>query len=196
MRSSALLLAALLACPGAAPSAAPAPPAPTVAAPLAAKLARARAAFEAELTALAATPSRAQLDQVHRAMREIQSGADAYFHGAVPANADARAAMAALRAEVMRLLGGAVPILVVSDDVMRFQPDLHRRLAGWAAQLGEFRHAIEHLRAAQAADGGRREDLEALLAAHRALGDATGAEAVSAEMRALSEPGATATGRP
>jgi hypothetical protein len=174
----------------------PAPAAPTVAAPVAAKLARARAAFEAELNALAAAPSRARLDQVHRVMREIQAGADAYFHGAVPANADARAAMAALRAEVMRLLGGTAPILVVSDDILRFQPDLHRRLAGWAAELGEFRHAIEHLRVAQATDGGRREDLEALLAAHRALGDAIGVEAVSAEMRALSEPGATATGRP
>jgi hypothetical protein len=104
--------------------------------------------------------------------------------------------MAALRAEVMRLLGGTAPILVVSDDILRFQPDLHRRLASWAAELGEFRHAIEHLRVAQATDGGRREDLEALLAAHRALGDAIGVEAVSAEMRALSEPGATATGRP
>jgi Flp pilus assembly protein TadD len=195
-RLFALWLFAASGCPSVALGAPPAPAPRDTSAPVALRLAQARAAFEAEMTALAVSPSRSQLEQVHRAMREIQSGADAYFHGAVPTTADTRAAMVALRAEVMRLLGGAVPVLLVSEDVLRFQPEVHRRLATWAAQLGEFRHAIDHLRSAQAVDGGRREDLEALLAAHRAMGDAPGADAVSAEMRALSEPGATASGRP
>ena len=159
-------------------------------------LARAQDALQGALASLASAPSRATLDQAHRAMQAIQSGIDVYFHGAAPKTPKARAAFGNLRTEVMRLLGGAEPILIVSDDVLRFQPALHRRLAAVSVRFGQFRHAIEHLRAAQAVDGSRTEDLEALLVAHRGAGDPRGALAVEAELRALKGLEATAAGHP
>lgn len=174
---------------------APAAPAGSMREVAAARLADARALLGVSLEALGAAPSKQELARVHRAMEDIQAGLDAYFHGPAPTDPAGKSAMAAMRREVMFLLGGPEPSIVVAEDVLRFRPALHRRLAGICRQLGEFRRAIEHLRAAQAVEGTRAEDLQVLVADHRALGDGAGAAAVEAELRAFRAQEA-ATARP
>lgn len=169
-----------------------APSPPSVIPESAPRLARARALLTASLTALAGSPTRQHLAEAHQAMRQIEAGMDTYFHGPAPASPEARTHFVALRAEVMRLIGGEQPAVVVADDVLRFRPALHRQLAAVAQKLGDFRAAVEHLRAAEAVDGPQPDDLTALAAAYRAAGDKDAAQAAEAELKALPK-GPTAT---
>lgn len=199
------LLLALLTCaaPGGAVRGAPAP-APQSGGALpdlgttADRLAAARTALARALSDLAATPSRPALQAAHGAMRDILAGLDVYFHGPAPApgSSGARPGAAALRSEVLRLLGGDHPEVVIAQDVLRFRPAVHRQLAAACQKLGDLAAAAEHLRAAQAelrAEGlpqtAAADDLRALLAVYRAAGDTASARAVEAELSALPPAG-------
>lgn len=186
-----LVAAAVVVAPRAARSDAPASDSGSPAA----RLATARSRLETALGALDGTPTRERITEIHRAMDEIRGGLRAYFHGRPPTDDAGRAALSGLRAEVMRLLGGPRPIVVVAHDVLRFHPTVHRHVARVCQQVGEFHRAVEHLRAVQAIDGARPDDLAALVAAYRAAGDERGATAAAAELNALG-PAATATGVP
>lgn len=161
----------------------------------AARLATARDKLEQALGALDAAPTRERIAEVHRAMDDIREGLRVYFHGRFPIDEDGRTALRAVRAEVMRLLGGVRPVVVVAHDVLRFHPTVHRQVARICQQVGEFQRAAEHLRAVQAIEGSTRQDLEALVAAYRAAGDERGASGAAAELRALTDS-ASAIGVP
>jgi len=161
----------------------------------AARLAGARDSLERALSALDTAPSRKRVAEIHRAMDDIREGLRVYFHGQLPVEESGHTARRAVRSEVMRLLGGIRPLVVVAHDVLRFHPTVHRHLARVCQQVGEFQRAVEHLRAVQAIEGSTQPDLEALVAAYRGAGDEPGASAAAAELRALMGP-ASATGVP
>ncbi len=159
------------------------------------RLAAARTRLDRALGVSETTPTRERLAEIHRAMDEIREGLSLYFHGRLPGDEAGRAAWAGLRSEVMRLLAGGRPVVVVAHDVLRFHPSVHRHVARVCEQVGEFRRAIEHLRIVQAVEGPTAGDLRAIVAAYRAAGDPDGAAVALAELEALNAS-ATTTGVP
>lgn len=77
--------------------------------------------------------SRADVERVEAAMRVVRRGVDAYFHA--PNLLKARPVALAMRGVMRRLRADPDPVLRVVDDVLRFAPALHDRLAAACAAL-------------------------------------------------------------
>lgn len=101
---------------------------------------------EAALEILKAHPgpvtTRATLRRLEGAMDRIRQGVDAYFHA--PNLEGARTEALAMRAVMRRLRADPRPVMAVVDDVLRFDPILHDRLAEGCAAIGDARCAREH----------------------------------------------------
>jgi hypothetical protein len=132
-----------------------------------------------------ASPTRADLDRAEKAMAALSGAVDTYFHAGNLRAPAARPAAAVLRGLVQRLLSGPTPLLVLRDDVIDFQPAIHRDIAAACARLGDHRDEVRHLRAAVAVEGPTLDDLATLRAAYLALGDTAAADAVAAEIAQL-----------
>lgn len=171
LRDSILKLALLGAPLGTAAYAAP----PVVSAALTAKVEAAHQQLVAVLRAPAPPADARALAAAEAAMAVVDQGLDAGHHGR-NLRTD-RALALALRPVILRLHASDDALLVLVDDVFRFRPELHERLAaGWDA-AGDRAKAARHRVAAWVA-GPSPARAEAAAVALEAAGDGPGAAAL------------------
>lgn len=100
------------------------------------------------LTAEADLSTRAGVRRIEQAMQTVRAGLDAYFHA--PNLKTARADAATLRTAFVRLRQQPTPVMLVVDDVLRFNPALHDGLAEACERLADTPCARRHRLAALA----------------------------------------------
>lgn len=86
--------------------------------------------------------SKAAIHTIETAMTRIQRGLDAYFHA--PNLLEARTDALAMRAVFRGLRQGDRPLIALVDDVLRFHPDLHDRIARACETFADQGCALRH----------------------------------------------------
>ena len=116
-------------------------------------------------------------------MKRVRAALNAYFHA--PNLLKARPLALKLRGTLHALWRGEEPLLVLKEDVLRFHPKLHRRLAQLSLELGAQRRRVYHLEEVLAVEGESKALLEALALSWEVLGELEQSQRLRTRLKAL-----------